>query len=174
MLSLEGPRVALRDWRDEDASSLEPVCGDPEVCTFTSVPWTYTESAVREWIDRQRVRRADGSAVALAIADPALDRAIGNVNLVRFDEAARTAALGYWLLPAARGQGFATEASRVLCDWGFAKLNLTSIELAILPENAPSHRVAEKLGAARQGLRRDSHHAQGKTWDMMIYTLTPD
>src|SRR5690349_16681974 len=31
-LRLEGDRVILRDWRDEDAPALEPVCGEWDVC----------------------------------------------------------------------------------------------------------------------------------------------
>jgi RimJ/RimL family protein N-acetyltransferase len=59
----------------------------------------------------------------------------------------------------------------MLCAWAFEQMALTRIELAILPKNAPSHRVAERLGAAREGLRRNSHVAEGRSWDMVIYSL---
>ena len=97
--------------------------------------------------------------------------AVGNVNLVRFSDDGREAALGYWLVPAARGRGLATAAARLLCAWGFAELRLARIELAVLPGNASSQRVATRLGAVSAGIRRDSHHAGGRSWDMLIYSL---
>jgi len=172
-LTLHGSDVVLRDWRDDDAASVEPVCGDPEVCRFTTVPWTYSRSAAVAWISRLHARRLAGSGLALAITRSGADTALGNVNLVRFSADGQTAALGYWVIPAARRRGLALAGASLLCDWGFAELHLSSIELAILPENTASHRVAERLGAVRQGLRRNSHQAEGRLWDMVIYKLTP-
>jgi RimJ/RimL family protein N-acetyltransferase len=166
-----GP-VVLRDWRVQDAPVLEAVAGDPEVCRFTSVPWTYTTAAAREWVARQARRRADGDAIVLAVSRGERAPAEGNVNLGRFSESGREAALGYWIVPAARGHGLAVTAARTLCDWGFDKLGLERIELAILPDNAPSQRVAERLGAEREGLRRGSRLVDGRAWDWVIYALT--
>jgi hypothetical protein len=42
-LRLESDRVVMRDWRDEDAPALAPVCGEWNVCAFTSVPWEWSE-----------------------------------------------------------------------------------------------------------------------------------
>ena len=171
-LTLSGDGVVLRDWRAVDAPALEPVCGDPAVCQFTSVPWTYTRAAAEQWISRLPEGRAAGTTLALAVVEPDADVALGNVNLVRFDDAERSAALGYWLMPAGRGRGLATRAARLLCDWGFDALGLRRIELAILPDNPESQRVAERLGAAPEGVRRNSHEADGRAWDMAIYALS--
>jgi RimJ/RimL family protein N-acetyltransferase len=173
-LTLRDDDLLLRDWQPADAPALEPVCGDPDVCRFTSVPWTYTPEGAGAWIARVERARGTGAVLALAIAHAGEPQALGNVNLVRFDDAAGSAALGYWLAPAARGRGLAARAARLLCRWGFEQLRLDSVELAILPENRASQRVAERLGARRQGLRRDSHEADGRRWDMLIYALAPE
>jgi RimJ/RimL family protein N-acetyltransferase len=164
--------VVLRDWRDDDAPALETVCGDPDVCHFTSVPWTYTLEGARQWIARQRETRRAGEVLALAVTRAGEEAAaLGNVNLVRFGEDGSTATLGYWLVPGARRQGLAFPAARLLCDYGFAELGLKRIELAILPQNAASHRVAARLGAVREGPRRDIH--RGREWELIVYSLTP-
>jgi len=171
-LVLEDDEVHLRDWRVDDASALEPMCGDPEVCRFSSVPWQYERSAAERWIARVEAGRSAGRAIALAITETGLDDLpLGNVNLVRFSDDGRSAALGYWLAPRARGRGLATSAARLLCGWGFQALRLADIELAILPENLASQRVARRLGATPRGLRRDSHHAEGRWWDMEMFVL---
>lgn len=170
-LTLRGDGVVLRDWQDRDAPAIEPVCGDPGVCQFTKVPWEYTPEGTSAWIGRLRERRSAGTGLALAITTMEDDRPVGNVNLVRFSSDGREAALGYWLTPAGRGQGLATRASQTLCTWGFRELRLARIELAILPENSASHAVATRLGAVHEGLRPDFRGADGRTWDMIIYSL---
>jgi RimJ/RimL family protein N-acetyltransferase len=172
-LTLPGDGVILRDWLDSDAAALEPACGDRDICTFTSVPWSYSPDRARAWLQRQRQLRTDSRALALAITRPEAGPALGNVNLVRFSAEGTEAALGYWLVARARGQGLATAAARLLCAWGFTQLGLERIQLAILPENVACHHVAEALGATRQGIRRHRHEAAGRLWDMVIYRLEP-
>lgn len=161
----------LRDWQDADAPILEAVCGEWDVCRFTSVPWSYSLAEATDWVLRNRQKRSRGQVLSLAIIDINGRSVAGNVNLTRFSDDGREAALGYWLVPTARGRGLASAAARALTSWGFDAMGLKRIELAILPENTPSHRVAERLGATPEGLRRNSHEAGGRWWDMEIYAL---
>jgi [ribosomal protein S5]-alanine N-acetyltransferase len=172
-LRLDSDRVILRDWRDKDAAALAPVCGEWDVCAFTSVPWEWSVLAALAWIDRQRRKRAAGTVLALAIQAPDDERALGNVNLAGFGEDGREAEIGYWLVPEARGRGLVTAATTLLIDWGFRNLGLERVEFAILPENLASQRVAERVGATPEGLRKHSHQADGRWWDMTIWSLTP-
>jgi RimJ/RimL family protein N-acetyltransferase len=165
--------LVLRDWRDSDAKSLEAVCGEQEVCRFTTVPWSYSEAEAIAWIDGNRRRRSEGKVLSLAIAEREEDLALGNVNLSRFANGGREAALGYWLVPFARGRGLAFLAAAALTAWGFEMLGLKRVELAILPGNLASRRVAERIGACSEGVRRMSHQAEGRWWDMAIYSLEP-
>jgi RimJ/RimL family protein N-acetyltransferase len=171
-LRLEGDGVILRDWRDSDAPALEPVCGEWNVCAFTSVPWAYSESEALAWIERQRHKRAAGTVLALAIQGRDDDRALGNANLAGLADGGPKAELGYWLVPAARDRGLATAATSLLIDWAFANLDLERIEFAILPDNLASQRVAKRLGATPEGLRRRSHQStDGRRWDMTIWSV---
>ena len=163
--------MRLRQWRLEDAPVLAAVCGEPTVCTFTSVPWSYSLAAAEAWVQRQWRRREEAGTLALAILRPGEEGPLGNVNITATGD--REAGFGYWLVPAARGQGLATAAVRLLGQWAFGALDLRRIEFEIRPDNAPSQRVAERLGATREGLRRDSHEAEGRRWDMVVYSLFP-
>ena len=48
-------------------------------------------------------------------------------------------------------QGFATEAARAARDWMFANFPLGRFASFIRPENEPSKRVVERLGAVCEG-----------------------
>jgi [ribosomal protein S5]-alanine N-acetyltransferase len=171
-LRLEGEGVALRDWREEDAPALEPVCGEWNVSSFTSVPWDWSEGAARAWVARQGEKRAAGTVLALAIVEPGRELPVGNVNLTELDGDGRSASIGYWLVPEARGRGLAGAAARLLIGWGFDTLGLERVEFAILPDNHASQRVAERAGAVAEGVRERSHHEHGRWWDMSIYAVT--
>jgi RimJ/RimL family protein N-acetyltransferase len=170
-LRLEGEDVILRDWRDDDAPALEPVCGEWDVCAFTSVPWEYSEPEALAWVQRQRAKREAGTVLALAIQGRDDERALGNVNLAGFEGG--EAEIGYWLAPAARGRGLAFDAVRLLIDWAMNNLGLDRVEFAILPDNLASQRVAERLSARSEGVRERSHQDHEGTWHpMTIWSLT--
>jgi RimJ/RimL family protein N-acetyltransferase len=170
-LTLRDGDVVLRDWRDDDESAVAPMFDEPDR-RFSSLPALYSQAAALAHIARLRAKRDAGELLALAVTRRGAVP-LGNVNLVfRFGADTRQAALGYWISPAARGQGLALAASRLLSDWSFRALSLTRIELLIEPHNAPSLRVAERLGAAVDGRAR--HEAtDGTTWEMVKYTLLP-
>ena len=54
--------------------------------------------------------------------------------------------LTWWLMPDARGQGFATEASHAVIDWAYDDLGWDTVETHMRDENAPAHRMAQRLG----------------------------
>jgi RimJ/RimL family protein N-acetyltransferase len=49
------------------------------------------------------------------------------------------------------GRGLASEAARAARDWAFGQHGFSRLASFILPDNARSIRVAEKLGAVREG-----------------------
>ena len=53
--------------------------------------------------------------------------------------------IGYHLLPAMRGHGYATEAALSVCDWAAAH-GVDHLVALVRPDNAPSQRVARRLG----------------------------
>ncbi len=55
--------------------------------------------------------------------------------------------LGWFVYDGHTGQGYATEAGAALRDWAFETLHLPTLVSYVGASNAPSRRVAEKLGA---------------------------
>jgi ribosomal-protein-alanine N-acetyltransferase len=71
------------------------------------------------------------------------------------------AEIGYSVLPAYQGQGYATEAAEALINWGLAQPGTRRIVANCRADNAASIRVLEKAGMHRTG--RD---ANGLTWEI--------
>lgn len=59
--------------------------------------------------------------------------------------------LGWTIIPEYQGRGYATEAARMLLQYAFTTLDQPRVTSLIHPDNAPSRRVAEKLGQTIEG-----------------------
>jgi RimJ/RimL family protein N-acetyltransferase len=79
--------------------------------------------------------------------------------------------LGYAIAADEWGRGYATEAVRLLVDFGFKQLECHRISAAIGPDNAPSIAVIRKLGFAYEGRLRDHVHTNGAWRDSLLYSL---
>jgi ribosomal-protein-alanine N-acetyltransferase len=60
--------------------------------------------------------------------------------------------IGYWIDRDLAGHGYMPEAVVVLLRFAFETLDLHRVEIAIIPRNAPSLRVMEKLGIRGEGV----------------------
>lgn len=66
--------------------------------------------------------------------------------------------MGWALAPGFHGRGIASEATRAVVDWGDSNLDAAITCCIIMGENAPSLRVAAKLGYVPAG--HASHHGE--------------
>ncbi|MEM1382543.1 MAG: GNAT family N-acetyltransferase [Pseudomonadota bacterium] len=54
--------------------------------------------------------------------------------------------LTWWLLPSARGHGFATEASQAVLDWAYGQLGWSAVETHMRDENTAARALTARLG----------------------------
>jgi RimJ/RimL family protein N-acetyltransferase len=59
--------------------------------------------------------------------------------------------VGWGLIPAAQGKGYAVEAATATIDWVFDHLGWDDVIHCIDPDNAPSQKVAARLGSVNRG-----------------------
>jgi ribosomal-protein-alanine N-acetyltransferase len=72
------------------------------------------------------------------------------------------------------GKGYTSEAVQLLVDYLFAAKKPNRIQLDIVPENAASRRVAEKCGFTLEGTARGALFNDGRSQDLLIYSLLRD
>jgi ribosomal-protein-serine acetyltransferase len=164
--------IALRPFTRADIPWVVEACQDPEIPRFTLVPQPYEESHASEWIATHANERASGEALSLAIVDG--DEPLGSVSLLRIDWSQLRGEVGYWVAPWGRGRGAAPRAVRLLAAHGFAACGLQRIEVIPYTDNPASQRVAEKVGAKREGVMRAYFLARGERHDCVMYALLPD
>lgn len=83
----------------------------------------------------------------------------------------RSASVGYWLGATHVGQGLMTEALGKLCHWAFEGLNLQRLEAGVLPENAKSLAVLQRVGFREEGFARSFLEIAGQRRDHVTLGL---
>ncbi|KOG33986.1 GNAT family N-acetyltransferase [Streptomyces resistomycificus] len=76
-------------------------------------------------------------------------RAVGGMGFHGVPDEEGRAEVGYDLVEGARGNGYATEALRVLCAWALARDDVRSLFATVEPGNAPSQAVIARAGFVR-------------------------
>lgn len=80
--------------------------------------------------------------------------------------------LGYWVAADVQGRGLVTEGIRAVLDFAFGPANLHRVQAAIMPRNARSLRVIEKLGFRREGYAERYLQIAGKWEDHILFART--
>ncbi len=112
-----------------------------------------------------------GRKYSFAIYDRKDGALVGSVGLSGVNHVHRFANVGYWVRSSRTGQGAASAGLRLAARFAFEELHLNRLELIIALGNYASIRVAEKVGAHREGILRDRLLLKGGPESAVIYSL---
>lgn len=147
---LESERLRLRRLELKDSEILYAYITDPQVQVNTAFrPHTllFPDRLMRYLMDSYRHLRD----LHFAVEWKESGVCIGLCSLQRWDPGSGNARLGYLLAPEWWNRGIATEAVKLITDFGFEELKLVQIEACCGEMNLASRRVLEKCGYIKQG-----------------------
>jgi RimJ/RimL family protein N-acetyltransferase len=165
------PGFHLRPWAAADVADLVAAWRDREMHRWMPEEVDpYESEQAAAFIEDAARKLTDGSSIALAIADGSSDRAVGSVTLHVWGP--RHWNVGYWVAPAYRNRGLATEVLMRISRWAFATYPaLARLSLYTLPGNEPSQKVAQRVGFKSEGLLRRWAEVDGQQVDWSMYSL---
>jgi RimJ/RimL family protein N-acetyltransferase len=142
-------RLRLRMFRESDFPVYETWCANIEIMRYLggktmnrAEAWRHLAYQIGHWTFR--------GYGYYAVEEKESGRLVGRVGFTNhpgwpgFE-------LGWTIIPEFQGRGFATEAAEMLLPYAFGVLDQPHVMSLIHPNNAPSRRVAEKLGEAIEG-----------------------
>ena len=82
--------------------------------------------------------------------------------------------VGYWIDEARAGRGYMPEAVVLVSRLAFEELHLHRVQISIIPRNAASRRVVEKLGWRDEGIAERYLEINGVWEDHVRYAMTSE
>jgi ribosomal-protein-alanine N-acetyltransferase len=177
---IAGRRVKLRPLREEDFESWHEV---RTRCREWLLPWEprpagapYPPEDRPSFVARCSMRERErqlGTGYAFGIfVGP---RFVGEVNLSSVQRGPfQNAYVGYWMDQMHAGRSYVPEACVVLFRFAFEDLGLHRLQVAIIPRNRPSRRVAQKLWLRGEGIALRYLEIDGKWEDHVRYAITSE
>jgi RimJ/RimL family protein N-acetyltransferase len=174
--TLAGSKVTLRRLVESDADACVEACNDPVSRHWLSgLPDPYTRDVALGYIRSRENEHAAGTSVHWAAEHPGGSAAIGAFSLMNISDG--HAEVGYWVHPAARGTGVATEAVQLMSRYALTAkdeggLGLRRLTLARAEGNDASGTVAERAGFSRFGVGSSAERLGDGSWvDLRWYEL---
>ncbi|MBD5633810.1 MAG: GNAT family N-acetyltransferase, partial [Candidatus Eremiobacteraeota bacterium] len=125
---------------------------------------------VRRFAQFARARFQSHAGFDFAIRDAGV--LVGSIGLHDVDWGSRSAQIGYWIAPDARGRGIVSRACAALVTYGFKQLELNRIEICCVVENARSRAIPERLGFRFEGILAEAYLLHGIFRDIALYATT--
>jgi len=157
-------RVRSRDWLEPWEPLGEPGAPDPAVD-----PDAF-KARCGAWERQRHFDAAYGFGIFLRKGAFIGEVSLGSVQRGPF----QSANVGYWIDEQHAGHGYMPEAVAVVLRFAFDQLGLHRVEAAIVPRNARSRRVAEKLGMRDEGTSERFLQIRGVWEDHVRYAITAE
>ncbi|HYD11809.1 MAG TPA: GNAT family N-acetyltransferase [Allosphingosinicella sp.] len=147
---LETARLILRPFEESDLDAQARAMGDPEVMRYLGANPLSREDTWRRMLCAPGLWTLVGFGYWAVVARDD-GRYLGQLGFADFKRDMTPSIeglleIGWIFAPAAQGQGYATEAAQAALAWADAVLAPDEVVAIIDAENAPSIRVAEKIG----------------------------
>ena len=173
--ALHGERVLLRPYRPGDGKVLFAALDANREELKSWLSWVddhrtvedseaYARQMAGRWLARE--------TLIVAIWNHAGDYC-GGTGFHAFNWRVPSLELGYFLHPAARGLGYATEAVALITSWARRDLHARRVWASCDTANQRSWRVLERCGFQREAhLRNERVDHHGRLRDTFIYAVT--
>jgi RimJ/RimL family protein N-acetyltransferase len=167
--------ITLRAMGVEDTDNTFTLRTVPDVMA-TSVPPTRPDlESVRRTCARSGAGWLAGERADLTIWDAATGAYAGEIGLYYWEPPTQQAMIGYSLMPAWRGRGYATRAANLVATWAFDQCRIARLIAGTNPENLGSQGVLQRAGFVREGLQRSRLPGpDGTRIDDVLWARLPD
>ena len=161
---LETDRLKLRMWRESDLDDYAEMSADPAVMQYLTLGKLFTRAdawrSIAFFMGHWQMRGYG----QWAVEEKASRRMIGRIGFLN-PEGWPGFEIGWTLARHAWGKGYATEGARRALDYAFKELDQRHVISLIHPDNAPSIRVATRLGERLEG------NAKVNEVDVLVYGI---
>lgn len=166
--------VTVRPLTAADAEDSYRLRTTPDVADTWLPPVPPTAAEVRAWCGEAPASWLAGTVARCTVRDAATAEYAGEISVDYQAPPLRQAMLGYGLLPAYRGKGYASRAVALVTRWVFGHTGIERLVAGTLVHNVASQRVLERAGFVREGEQRGLLPGAGGRRDNVGFALLRD
>lgn len=169
-----GSSIGIRPFQPSDVDLLFAAVRESLKEISPWLPWCHPDYSMEDsktWVMGREAAWEKSEEYSFVIFEVESGAFLGGVGLHHINSLDRCANLGYWVRTSRTRQGIAPEATRFIAHFGFRELKLNRLEIIVEVGNKASQRVAEKIGAKREGLLRKRIWLAGSAHDAVMYSL---
>lgn len=169
-----GKKVRLRLPRPEDAALLAQTADDTERDRLSwEVRYPFSPERHRRRVEKAIEAGEDPGDNRQLMIETLAGELVGSINLHGSHPRHRTAEIGLGLRSQAyEGQGYASEATRLLLRYVFRELDYAKINLEVYTFNPRAVALYEHLGFRHEGRVRSLIVSNGQRWDALMMGMT--
>ncbi|MBI5840519.1 MAG: GNAT family N-acetyltransferase [Chloroflexi bacterium] len=174
--TISDSHITLRPFQFNDAGDLYMAVRESMADLKPWMSWAhndYAQSEARDYIAVVRARWGENVMYSFAITDARSGAFIGACSLSHIHPVYFHCNLGYWIRTSQRGRGAAGQAARMAAHFAFEKLRLVRVEVVVAVGNEASLKVAEKIGAHREGILRNRILVGKEAHDAVMFSFIP-
>jgi RimJ/RimL family protein N-acetyltransferase len=173
---LNGERVLLRPWHDEDAEALFALVQQSREHIRQWLTWPdeyHTVDDARAYVRTEAARWASRDNFAMGLFDHEA-HLLGSVGLHPRNWRVPSFEIGYWITTAYEGRGYITEGVRLVTSFAFERLGAQRLFIQCDALNERSANVARRCGYVLEGTLRSEHREpDGRLRDTMMFSRVP-
>ena len=167
--------ITLRPSQESDIESIYQACQDPLISHFTTVPANYTLEHAQSFVRQLDPEGLQNKREIRFVIESAHGDKPGLAGVISFHSPNfnnKVAEIGYWIAKEFRAKSIATNAVKLLTNFGFETMGWNRIEAMIDHDNEASKKVVTRAGYEHEGLLRQRViRADGTIIDMDLYAV---
>jgi [ribosomal protein S5]-alanine N-acetyltransferase len=169
---IETDRLILTELQSNDISRIVNYAANRNISEYTlNLPYPYSEKDAVYWINLSNQGLKNGTHYIYAIRLKNSNEFIGGIGLTVEQRFSR-AEIGYWVAEPFWNNGYTTEATKSIIEFGFDKLALNKLTSSHLEKNPASGKVMIKCGMTKEGELKEHVCKNGAFHTLIVYGLT--
>ena len=164
-------RLLLRAISPDDVNEIIDIRSNKETMKYIDRPLTVSIEDGLLLIKKITDHTAANEAITWAITLQNNNSLIGTIGFWKIDKEHHRAEIGYLLHSDHHQKGIMQEAISAVLDFGFATMQLHSVEANINPANEASKKLLKKNKFIQEAYFKENFFYNGKFLDSAIYSL---
>jgi len=172
---IESENLLLNSIQPTDERAIFELFSNTSVIEHYDLEAFTSIEQARKLIELFQSRYVAAAGIRWAIRQKCSGKVIGTCGFNSWSSQMRSAVIGYDLMPAYWGNGYATEAVRSIIQCAFSDMlpcgSLNRIQADTVPGNNASEALLRRLGFKEEGLRRESGYWKNTFHDLKCFGL---